>query len=77
MPPQAEVIETTAGEVAAELRSRGICSDERVIVTIELADREVISGRRASRVRVVAARLTDHDIDRLVKQAQREVEQQV
>jgi hypothetical protein len=31
-------------------------------------------GRRESRMRVVAAGLTDDDIDRLIKQAQREVE---
>jgi hypothetical protein len=35
---------------------------------------EVIPGRRASRARVVAAGLTDDDIDRLIKQAQSEVE---
>jgi len=66
-----DVIEVTAGEVAAELARRGIGSDERVIVTIE-AEPEVIPGRRASRARVVAAGLTDDDIDRLIKQAQSE-----
>jgi hypothetical protein len=73
MPSQREVIETTAGEVAAELARRGIGSDERVIVTIEPAQ-ELIPGRRESRARVVAAGLSDDDIDRLVKQAQKEVE---
>jgi len=73
MPSQTQVIETTAGEVAAELARRGIGSDERVIVTIE-TDQELIPGRRESRARVVAAGLTDDDIDRLVKQAQKEVE---
>ncbi len=67
------VIEVTAGEVAEELKRRGIGSDERVILTIE-PEREVIPGRRESRMRVVAAGLTDDDIDRLIKQAQREVE---
>jgi hypothetical protein len=67
------VIEVTAGEVAAELKRRGIGSDERVTLTIE-PEREVIPGRRESRARVVAAGLTDDDIDRLIKQAQREVE---
>jgi hypothetical protein len=73
MPSQREVIETTAGEVAAELARRGIGSDERVIVTIE-PEQELIPGRRESRARVVAAGLSDDDIDRLVKQAQKEVE---
>ena len=77
MPPQGEVIETTAGKVAAELARRGIGSDERVVVTIEPADQELIPGRRASRARVVAAGLTDDDIDRLVKQAQKDVEPRV
>ncbi len=68
-----EVIEISAGDVAAELQRRGISSDERVTLTIA-AERELIPGRRESRARVVAAGLTDDDIDQLVKQAQREVE---
>ena len=68
-----QVIEIAAGEVAAELKRRGIGSDERVMITIEPAQ-ELIPGRRESRARVVAAGLTDDDIDRLVKQAQKEVE---
>lgn len=66
-------IEVTADEVAAELRRRGISGDERVTLTIASAD-ELIPGRRESRARVVATGLSDADIDRLVKQAQREVE---
>jgi hypothetical protein len=38
------------------------------------ATEEIIPGRRASRARVVAAGLTDDNIDRLIKQAQSEVE---
>jgi hypothetical protein len=68
-----EVIETTAGQVAAELARLGIGSDERVIVTIE-PRQELIPGRRESRARVAATGLTDDDIDRLIKQAQKEVE---
>jgi hypothetical protein len=68
-----EVIETTAGKVGAELARRGIGSEERVTVTIE-TEQELIPGRRESRARVVAAGLADNDIDRLVKQAQKEVE---
>jgi hypothetical protein len=72
MATTATVIEVTAGEIADELKRRGISSDERVTLTIE-AERELIPGRRASRTRVVAAGLTDDDIDRLIKQAQREI----
>jgi hypothetical protein len=68
-----DVIEVTAGEIADELKRRGISSDERVTLTID-PEREVIPGRRESRARVVAAGLTGADIERLVKQAQREVE---
>jgi hypothetical protein len=71
-----ETIEVTAGEVAAELKRRGIGSDEKVTLTIE-PEREIIPGRRASRARVVAAGLTDDDIDRLIKQAQKDVEPQL
>ncbi|HEX3883834.1 MAG TPA: hypothetical protein VHW66_14340 [Stellaceae bacterium] len=75
MTSECEVIETTAGRVADELARRGIGSDERVVVTIEAGD-ELFPGRREARARVVAAGLTDDDIDRLIKQAQKEVEPQ-
>jgi len=68
-----EVIETTIGEVAAELARRGLDAHDRVTVTI--APDELIPGRREARARVVAAGLTDTDIARLIKQAQHEVEQ--
>jgi len=64
-----EVIEVTSGEVAAQLKRRGISSDERVTLTIE-PEREPIPGRRESRDRVVAAGLRDEDIDQLIKDAQ-------
>lgn len=67
------VIEVTAGEIAAELKRRGISSDERVTLIIE-TERELIPGRRESRTRIVTAGLSDADIDRLIKQGQREVE---
>ena len=68
-----EVIQVAAGDISAELLRRGIASDEQVTLTIE-PERELIPGRRESRARVVAAGLTDDDIDRLIKQAQKEVE---
>ena len=73
MSSSGEVIETTAGQIAEELARRGIASDEPVTLTIEAA-RELIPGRRKSRARVVAAGLSDEDIDRLIKEAQKEVE---
>jgi len=68
-----ETIEVTAGEVEAELKRRGICSDEMVTLTIE-PENEIVPGRRVSRARVVAAGLTDDDIDRLIKKARTGVE---
>jgi hypothetical protein len=73
MATESKVIEVTAGEIGVELARRVISSDERVTITIE-PERELIPGRRASRANVVAAGLTDADIDRLIKQAQHEVE---
>jgi hypothetical protein len=73
MPAAPEVIEVTAGEIADELKRRGISSDERVTVTI-VPEEELVPGRRESRARVVVAGLTDDDIDRLIKRAQQEVE---
>ena len=71
MPKQ--TFESTAGEVTAELLRRGLSPQERVTITLE-PDQELIPGRKESRARVVAAGLTDDDIDRLIKQAQKEVE---
>jgi len=76
MPSRTEVIETTARKVGAELARRVIGSEERVIVAIG-EEQELIPGRRESRARVVAAGLSDDDIDRLVKQAQRGLEPRV
>ena len=72
MSERAEVIETTVSEVAGELVRRGLDPQDRVTVTIE--PDELIPGRREARARVIAAGLTDDDIDRMIKQAQQEVE---
>jgi hypothetical protein len=75
MSSESEVIETTVSKVAAELAKRGLDPDDRVTIMIE--PDELIPGRRASRARVIAAGLSDDDIDRLIKQAQKEVEPRV
>lgn len=72
MSQRAEVIETTVGEVAAELARRGLDPRDRVWVTIE--PDELIPARRKARARVIAADLSDDDIDRVIKQAQAEAE---
>lgn len=69
---KAEVIETTVGEVAAELVRRGLDPHDHVIVTVE--PDELVPGRRACRARVIAAGLTDDDIDRLIDEARTEAQ---
>jgi hypothetical protein len=68
--PAPTIIEVAAKEVAEELRRQGIAPDERVTLTIEP---ELFPGRRESRRLVIAAGLTDEDIDRLINQAREEV----
>jgi hypothetical protein len=52
------------------LKRRSISSDEKVTLTIEP---ELFPGRRESRKLVIAAGLTDDDIDRLIERAREEV----
>jgi hypothetical protein len=59
-------IESTAGQVAAELSRRGVAPEERV--TILLGADDLVPGRRESRLRVIAAGLTDADIDRMIEE---------
>lgn len=68
-----QFIESTAGEVAAELARRGIDPDQPVMVTIA-PDDWLEEARRFSRPKVIEAGWSDEDIDRLIKQAQKEVE---
>lgn len=73
METAAQIIELAAGDVAAELHRQGIADDEQVVLIIA-PERDVIPGRRQSRAQVTAAGLSDADIDRMIKQAQRDVE---
>ena len=67
------LIETTAGQVAAELSRRGSAPDRHVTITIE-PDDWLADVRRYARPKVIEAGWSDADIDRLIKQAQTEVE---
>lgn len=69
---KAEVVETTVSEVAAELARRGLDPHDHVTITIE--PDELIPGRRACRARVIAAGMTDEDIDRLIDEARTEAQ---
>ena len=72
MAQRPELIETTVGEASAELARRGLDPQDRVMITIQ--PDELIPGRREVRLRVIAAGLSDEDLDQLIKQAQHEVE---
>lgn len=67
-------IETTAADASAELARRGVRADERVVVFV-LSDNWLAQARTASRAKVLAAGLTDEDIDRLIEEAREEVHQ--
>ena len=59
------VIETTAGQMAAELDRRGISRDQPITVMIE-PDDWLADARRYSRPRVIAEGWSDEDIDRII-----------
>jgi hypothetical protein len=68
-----QTIETTAGQVKAELERRGINPAVPVTVTINPISKMLWAARAASRANVVAAGLSDADIDKLIKQARADV----
>jgi hypothetical protein len=68
-----EVFETTAGQVADVLNRLGVPKDRMITVMIE-PDNWLTRARYDSRRLVIAAGLSDDDIDRMIKQAQKEVE---
>jgi hypothetical protein len=68
-----EVFETTAGQVTNVLKRLGVPKERMVTVMIE-PDDWLAKARQASRRLVIAAGLSDDDIDRMIKQAQKEVE---
>ena len=75
MPPEKEidVIETTAGQIAGVLKRLGVAKERVITVMIE-PDDWLTKARQESRRLVIAAGLSDDDIDRLIKRAQKEVE---
>jgi hypothetical protein len=74
-----QFIESTAEQVAAELARRGIAPGQRVTITIEPDEPEdwITKARKFARPKVIAEGWSDDDIDRLIKQAQREVEPRI
>jgi hypothetical protein len=68
-----EVFETTAGQVTDLLKRLGVSKERMITVMIE-PDDWLTKGRQESRRLVIAAGLSDDDMHRLIKQAQKEVE---
>jgi len=68
-----EVIETTAGQVNDVLKRLDL-PKERVITLMIEPDDWLAKARRESRRLVIAAGLSDEDIDRLIDQARAEVQ---
>jgi len=68
-----DVFETTAGQAADALKRLGVPKDRVITVMIE-PDNGLTRARHDWRRLVIAAGLSDDDIDRMIKQAQREVE---
>ena len=68
-----EVFETTAGQVTDVLKRLGVSQECMVTVMIETDD-WLTRARQASRCLVIETGLGDDDIDRMIKQAQKEVE---
>ena len=68
-----EVFETTAGQVADVLKRLGVPKDRMITVVIG-PDNWLTRARHESRRLVITAGLSDDDIDRMIEQAQKEVE---
>jgi hypothetical protein len=69
-----EVIETTAGQITEVLNRLGIPKERVLTVVIEPED-WLTKARQESRRLVIAAGLSDDDIDRLIDQARSELNQ--
>ena len=68
-----EVVETTAGQIADVLKRLGVAKDRIVTVMIE-PDDWLTKARKESRRLVIAAGLSDDDIDHLIDQVRSEVQ---
>jgi hypothetical protein len=68
-----EIFETTVGQITDVLNRLPVSKERMVTVMIE-PDDWLTKARQESRRLVIAAGLSDDDIDRLIKRAQKEVE---
>ncbi len=71
-----QFIETTAGQIAAELVRRGISPDQHVTVAIQ-PDDWLTEVRQFSRPRVMAEGWTDADVDRMIEEERETVQRRL
>ncbi|MSP02210.1 MAG: hypothetical protein EXR07_14340 [Acetobacteraceae bacterium] len=74
-----QLIESTAGDVAAELARRGIAPEQQVTIVIppDEPDDWLAAARRFARPKVIAAGWTDDDIDRIIDEERQAVQSQL
>jgi Ser/Thr protein kinase RdoA (MazF antagonist) len=68
-----QTFETTATHVADTLARLGVATDRLLTIVIE-PDDWLTKARQESRRRVLAAGLSDEDLDRLIEQAREELQ---
>ena len=66
-------IETTAGEATAELQRRGVNLTDRVTIVVDIIGQALAAARADARPLVIAAGLSDGDIDALITRARAEI----
>ncbi len=74
-----EFIESTAGQVAAELARRGVAPEQRVTITIEPDEPDdwLSKARRFARAKIAAEGWSDEDIDRIIKEERKAIQPQI
>jgi hypothetical protein len=76
---ESQFIESTAGQVAAELARRGVAPDKRVTITIEPDEPNdwIAKARKFARPKVIAEGWSDADIDRIIQEERKAVQPQL
>jgi hypothetical protein len=71
-----QFIETTAGQIAAELSRLGVAPGQHVTITIQ-PDDWLTEVRQFTRPRVIAEGWSDSDIDRIIDEERSHVQQKL
>jgi hypothetical protein len=74
--PDPQFIETTAGQIEAELARLGVAPDQHVTITIQ-PDDWLTEVRQFTRPRVLAQGWSDADIDRIIDEERDHVQQRL